>query len=279
MVFGRSRMRAIYLFGTFALAFDSLWSAAPAQPVQQSRLSARLGLPKAFQAALDEPLQLAYQARQRFEHVRDYECRFIKRESIDGKLQPRQFIWLKARQKPFSVYMHWINVHPGRELIYVAGRNNGKMLVHERGLKKVIAGTMALDPRGKRAMSESRHSITEVGIGSLIDKLIQNWEAQRKLGQTGVVVLNNTKVDGRPCWCVKTTNPPDPKHYMFYRTRIFFDKKHGLPIRVEGYGWPRGGAPGGALKEEYTYTDLKLNVGLRAVAFDPGNPRYAFGRF
>ena len=44
---------------------------------------------------------------------------------------------------------------------------------------------------------------------------------------------------------------------------VFFDKENRLPIRVENYDWPRaGGTQGGDLLEEYSYADLRLNVGL-----------------
>jgi outer membrane lipoprotein-sorting protein len=60
---------------------------------------------------------------------------------------------------------------------------------------------------------------------------------------------------------------------------VFFDKEHGLPIRFEGYDWPRrGSAPDGDNIEEYTYRDLKFNVSLTSADFSTENPKYNFGR-
>ncbi len=53
----------------------------------------------------------------------------------------------------------------------------------------------------------------------------------------------------------------------------------GLPIRFEAYDWPTRPLVEPELAEEYTYTDLKLNVGLKEVDFDVANAAYSFGRF
>ena len=49
------------------------------------------------------------------------------------------------------------------------------------------------------------------------------------------------------------------------------DDELQIPIRYESYDWPQkeGGQP--VLLEEYTYTDLKVNVGLTDKDFDPDN--------
>jgi hypothetical protein len=112
-----------------------------------------------------------------------------------------------------------------------------------------------------------------------VEQLLTRWNTERSLGQTKVE-LKDMKVDGRSCVCVKTEHPIDPKRYAYHRSRVFFDKEHGLPIRFEGYDWPRrGGAPDGELLEVYTYRDVKLNVSLSGIDFSVENPRYNFGRF
>ena len=228
---------------------------------------------------LDQPLQLAYKARDRYRTIQDYTCVLVRQERIEGELQPMEFIQMKARNRPFSVYFNWLKPYEGREAIYVDGQNKGKLMVHSTGVEKVVGGTVALEPRGDMAMENSRHDITEAGIGKLIDQLVKRWEAEKTLGQTQVVMKENATVDTRTCWCVKTTHPHDPRRYLYYRTRVFFDKENGLPIRFEGYDWPRrGSAPDGDLVEQYTYRDLKFNVPLTAADFSTDNPKYNFGR-
>jgi len=52
-----------------------------------------------------------------------------------------------------------------------------------------------------------------------------------------------------------------------------------LPIRFEGYDWPREPGAPADLAEEYSYINLKLNVGLGDIDFDACNRQYSFGRF
>jgi outer membrane lipoprotein-sorting protein len=234
---------------------------------------------KAEAGSLDKPLDLARAAKEKFQSIRDYTCMFIKQERIGGQLQPEEYMVMKARVRPFSVYLKWQKPFEGREAIYVHGQYDGKLMVHSTGVEKVVGGTVALNPKGETAMENSRHAITEAGIGNLVDQLVSRWEAERKLGQTKVE-LRDVKVDGRPCVCVKTQHPNDPRQYAYHRSRVFFDKEHWLPIRFEGYDWPkRGSAPDGDLVEVYTYRDLMFNVSLTATDFSIDNPNYSFGRF
>jgi hypothetical protein len=235
--------------------------------------------PTADPNALDEPIRLVLEAREKFRTIQDYTCTFIKRERINGQLLPEEYVVMKARTKPFSVYMKWQKPYEGREVIYVHGQNDGKLLAHSTGLEKVVGGTVSLDPRGEMAMENSRHAITEAGIGNLIDQLVARWQKEKQLGHTQVEIKPNAKVDGRTCILVKTQHPVDPKNYAYFRSKIFFDKEHGLPIRFEGYDWPRRGtSPEGESLEEYTYRDLKFNVALTAADFNADNPKYGFGR-
>lgn len=230
------------------------------------------------ESPLDEPIRLAQKAREKFRTIQDYSCLFIKRERVKGQLLPEEYVSMKSRTRPFSIYLKWQKPYDGREAIYVEGQYDGKLMVHSTGVEKVVGGTVALNPRGEMAMENSRHDITEAGIGNLVEQLVTRWEAERKLGQTQAEI-KDMKVDGRPCIMVKTTHPNDPRHYAYNRSRVFFDKEHGLPIRFEGYDWPRrGSAPDGDKLEEYTYRDLKFNVSLTSADFSTENPKYNFGR-
>ena len=70
--------------------------------------------------------------------------------------------------------------------------------------------------------------------------------------------------------------PVQRPEYEFHIARVFIDDQLQLPIRYAAYTWPAvaGGKP--VVLEEYTYMDLKLNVGLTDNDFDPKNPSYAF---
>src|SRR5260370_35251192 len=87
----------------------------------------------------------------------------------------RQVMVLKFRREPFSVYLKYVEPHAGREVIYVEGRNKGKLQVHEpSGLASVI-GTISLAPTGNEAMKENRYPVTLLGMEKMLAITITDW--------------------------------------------------------------------------------------------------------
>jgi hypothetical protein len=215
----------------------------------------------------------------RYQSVRDYTCTFSKRERIKGQLTPLHVLEMKVRTQPRSIYIRFRKPASGREAIYIAGQNDGKVLAHDVGLNKLLAGTLRLDPTGSRAMEENRHPITEAGIGPMLRTLKSRWSSELDPSESVVVIRDDQKVGGRCCKMVETTHPCQQSDYMFYRVRLFIDHQLGLPIHFEAYDWPSSPQAPAQLMEEYTYDDVKLNVGLSDRDFDVSNADYAFGRF
>jgi hypothetical protein len=219
-------------------------------------------------SALDEPLRLMALARQTFQGVQDYSCVLIKRERIRGQLEPDEVVTMLVRNQPFSVYLRWEapRARVGQEACYVVGRNNNMLRVHSTGLAGAL-GWMSLDPRDPRVLEHSRHSITEAGIGNLLDRYGQRWEEERRLNVTTVHV-GEFVYNRRPCRRVELIHPPGGT-FKYYRSLLYFDNENHLPIRVENYDWPRQrGGPQGELAEVYSYINLRLNVGLTDAAFN-----------
>lgn len=230
-----------------------------------------------------DPIAAAKQAiadcKTKFASVRDYTCTFFKRERIDGKLVSHHVMNMKARTSPTSIYFKFQKPNKGREAIYVAGRNSGKVLAHDVGIGKLIAGTMNLDPRGTMAMEECRHPITEAGIGALIDTVAKHWNAELKPGESQVAFDDSMRIGQHDCTMIESVHPLPHPNYLFHKVRLYIDREHGLPIRFEAYDWPKKPGAEPELMEEYTYLDLKTNVGLSNRDFDPSNTAYSFGRF
>ncbi len=214
----------------------------------------------------------------RYQSVSDYTCVFQKRERIRGRLSKTNQMLMKARTNPESVYFKFLTPTRGREAIYIHGANRGKAIVHDVGVGKLVGGTVWLDPRSRRAMEGNRHPITEAGIGNMIDKLVEGWDREMNAQDSVVEIKENIRVDGRPCIMIVSNHPERSQRFTFHEVRVYIDKELGLPIRFEGYDWPsrRGGKK--VLLEEYTYRNLRLNVGLTARDFNPSNPSYSFGR-
>ena len=69
---------------------------------------------------------------------------------------------------------------------------------------------------------------------------------------------------------------PGPKPFDFHMAQIFIDKELNVPIRYAAYDFPiQAGGPLQVI-EEYTYLNLKLNVGLTDKDFDHNNSDYSF---
>ena len=233
----------------------------------------------AEQDAIQRAKQMMADCRFRYDSVRDYTCTFYKRERIGGILSDTHVMLLKARTQPLSFYIKCVTPRKGREAIWIKGKNNGKVIAHDAGFVKVLAGTMYLDPKGGVAMEDNRHPITDAGLGNMIDTVRHRWEIELKPGETRVAFHPHMKVGDRPCTMIETTHPKQVSGFVFHRVRLFIDDQLGLPIRIEGYNWPSHPGAEPELMEEYTYAHLRINPGLVERDFDPGNPAYAYGRF
>jgi hypothetical protein len=68
-----------------------------------------------------------------YARIQAYTARFIREERVAGALRPREEALLKF-QRPGRLYLKWIGGPPkGREILFVEGRDDDKILVHEPG--------------------------------------------------------------------------------------------------------------------------------------------------
>ena len=63
--------------------------------------------------------------------------------------------------------------------------------------------------------------------------------------------------------------------YEFHRAKVYIDDEYKIPVRFAAYDWPLPGQKPGLL-EEYTYINIKMNVGLTDQDFNTKNPAYKF---
>ncbi|MDR3621641.1 MAG: DUF1571 domain-containing protein [Paludisphaera borealis] len=235
--------------------------------------------PTIAEAPIVRAIRTMAECQARFDKVKDYTCTFYKRERIDGKLGVLHVLNMKVRNEPRSVYLKFDQPHRGREAIYVEGRNKGRVLAHDVGLNKFLAGTLELEPRSTRAMQDCRHPITEAGIGSLIRTVSDRWTAELKNSESVVLFDADMRIGSARCLLIEAIHPDRGPDYVFHKVRLFIDSELGFPIRFEGYDWPKEEGGEAELMEEYAYDDVKLNVGLVDRDFDTSNRLYSFGRF
>jgi hypothetical protein len=212
------------------------------------------------------------------EKLQDYSATVVKRERVANKVGDYQYMFVKVRHRPFSVYMYFLNpaALKGQEVVYVSGANEGKMWAHATGIRDTMFGTLSLKPDGVIAMQGQRYPLTELGILNLTRRLIDVAEQDIKYGECEVKFFKGAKIDKRVCTCIQVTHPVPRRNFLFNVARIFVDDELNVPIHYEAFDWPKeaGGQP--ELIEQYTYLNLKLNNGFTDADFDTHNPNYHF---
>jgi hypothetical protein len=222
-------------------------------------------------------IRWAQSGRNDLEKLQDYSATLVKRERINGKLGEHQYMFVKVRHQPFSVYLYFLAPEKlqGQEVIYVEGVNDGKMSAHGSGFLKMF-GTQELDPTGALAMRGNRYPITEIGVLNLVCRLLEIGEKDSQYGECEVKFYHEAKIEDRVCTCIEVVHPIPRRNFLFNIARIYVDDELNVPVRYAAYDWPEeeGGPP--RLTEEYTYMNLKLNNGFTDADFDVRNPNYRF---
>ncbi len=247
---------------------------------------------KAHQHPLDPAIIRAYDGLRNIrQNVRDYSATMVKQERINGEVQEPEYMFAKIRNEkrandrivtPFAVYLYFLKPTSikGREVLYVRGQNDGKMIAHEnpRSFKGKF-GSIWLRPDGAMAMSGNRYPITEIGLETLVLRLIEKGTRDKKNGvpsECKVEFRENANINSRRCTVIEVTHPYPRDYYDFHIARIFIDDELNVPIRYAAYRWPTRANGKPELIEAYTYLNLKLNVGLADEEFDHKNSKYNF---
>jgi hypothetical protein len=202
-----------------------------------------------------------------FQNVTDYTCRLDKRVLKKKRLHEELNIFVKY-MKPSHYYFRWDQGPArGREVIFVAGKNDNRIVAHPGGLLKYI--TLRLDPQGRLAMRKNRHPLTESGMEKIVKLLETNYYRSKEEGLEAVRFVGEDQLGGRRLLVVEGRFPADRQYYA-PRIVVAFDKGLRLPVKVSVFD------PSDTLVEEYIFRDLRINVGFSEADFDPANSQYAF---
>ncbi len=117
---------------------------------------------------LEPVLELARRAMSKLDtNVDTYSARIVKRERIGGRLGEESVVFAKIKEAkpstdqkaatPLHVYLRFDAPKSalGREVIWVDGKNDGKIIAHEAGMLNVMRAH--LDPKGVMAMLGNRY--------------------------------------------------------------------------------------------------------------------------
>ena len=241
--------------------------------------------PVATPHPLDRAIQMAHSGLDSIQkEIYDYSAIMVKRERVDNTLGDPQYARVKIRNArrvnnqeiPLSIYMKFLKPKDvaGREVIWVKGQNDGKLIAHEAGILGVKR--FHLDPDGWVAMKGQRYPIYEAGIENLVVKLIEKAERDRGLGMCEVNYVDGAKINGRDCTLIEVIHPLRKGELEFHKAKVYIDKEYNIPIRYAAYDWPTTEGAKPQLIEEYTYIKVQLNVGLQNEDFSPDNPAYQY---
>ena len=229
-------------------------------------VAALAGAPKDPElAARAKVHRLETRLRMAAESARDHTALFYKREWIDGALQPAEHVALKWRAaapgRGPQVVMEWVGgAHEGRKLLWRGDRT-----------MKVKAGllTLDLDVDGRIARTQSRNSVREAGATTLARLILLDVDRAQLRKHRGVSFedLGDMNVHGARAHCWRATLPKDddPKFYA-KKSEVCVDARTGLPSVVKVWDDVDGRLE---LVEEYSFADLRVNVGLTDNDFDP----------
>jgi hypothetical protein len=171
--------------------------------------------------------------------IDSYCATLSKQEVVDGELLDEQKIELKCRQKPFSVYLNWLTVDPGREVIYIEGQNDGKLIAHDGGWKARIPA-FTLDPECRLAMRDARYPVTTAGLANLTKTMLDiHREDVQRDNVASCIAEENLAFDGRNC-IVFTTHYKSAGSSPTYRKSITcIDEEWNLPVYSRHFGRQR----------------------------------------
>jgi outer membrane lipoprotein-sorting protein len=203
----------------------------------------------------------------RFEQLSDFTGTLEKKVNKEGVVYYDPEIRVKYK-KPSHYYFKWgKGGFEGQEVIFVKGSNNNKLVGHYGGLFSFI--TLHVDPEGCIAMKRNHHPLTLSGMQKIYDILEDSYNRYKATGEGNIELAGVGMVDNRAVWVIYGEFPKD-KNFYAARIYLYIDKEHLLPLKVTVYDWSD------ALYEEYTFHDLKINVGLNEKDFNHQNDKYNF---
>ena len=227
-------------------------------------------------------LMLTERGIKKLQAVDTYSATFYKKERVNGTVAEPQVMQMKIRHKPFGVYMKWLVGDKGRELLYVSGEREGKMLVKLGGVKGRLIPTLKLDPKGDRAMKESRYPITDIGLLNMARKIVNYRRRDVSAASAGATcrMFDNQLFNDRKCYCFLIEYSKKKYSPTYRKSVIFIDKEYYVPVCVQNFGWTDETYDSTAQLdketslEDYRFSNIRLGQKLANAEFSPGYKGY-----
>ena len=215
-----------------------------------------------------DPVQFLGKCIQRYDedNISGYAAVLHKQERMQSRLQPSEEIEVCFREKPYSVFFHWLRgTKMADNVLYVQGRNDDKLLVHPSGLAGRFVKAVARDPDGPEARQSGRYSLKDFGFKKSTERTYRAWEAAREKGKLKVQYLGVRRVyesNDRPCYTLhRSGTKPDEEGVT--DVTVYIDKETWLQVGTVLKGLD------GKLIGEYMFRDIHLNPQFKPGQFEP----------
>lgn len=200
------------------------------------------------------------------QNIRDYTCRFVKHERLEGNLVPEQHIDVHFREAPYSVAMHWVkNAGRAKRISYVKGRwaknGNEYMLAEPSGiLGLLIPGGVKRDIHGSAARAASRRTVDQFGFKNSLELIVKYCLLATDDPEYDLRYVGSGTLGGRECFIVERRLPYTDEDGLYpdRLLRVYIDKEWLVPTGVYAYS----DLEKKELLGSYLWLNVRLNPGL-----------------
>jgi hypothetical protein len=180
---------------------------------------------------IDDPVEFLKKCLDRYDsEVQGYSCIMGKQERVKGKLHPAETVQVFFKERPFSVFMRWLEgAGAARCALYVEGQTGGKMLV----LPTLLPWALEKDPKGPEAMQSGRYPITEFGIKIGMERTLDSWKEARANHALHIEYLGVYRVPragDRECFKLRRTRYAQPEVDGIMELTTYIDCKTWLQV-------------------------------------------------
>ncbi|HOW70429.1 MAG TPA: DUF1571 domain-containing protein [Phycisphaerae bacterium] len=203
-----------------------------------------------------DPVACLRRLKTRCDAMEQYQLTFYRQERLGvvPQLTDMEIIRARFRKTPFSVKFEWDDERmPFFESVYVAGQNDGKLLIRERhGLLFMPPQVRILDADLPTRIGKAKNPITSFGLAQVTSRSLDAFDDPKTakvmtIKYEGVVDLDPMH---RPAHHLVVQRPPMPG-YQYTRQDFYIDAETLLPSGTDL--WLKDGT----LDARYRYTDVR----------------------
>lgn len=207
----------------------------------------------------DEVLKVAEITKQKIESIAGYQFILVKRELVDGKDTGYQYLNVKVRTEPLSIYVKFLKPEKlaGREALYY----NDELVV-KRGGNRMSSMVLYITPDSPLAMDGNRYPITYINPKVLANELITKIEKELKFPETKLEIYRQAKIDGKSGTLYRMIHTEKKEGMECCVAEIIISKESELPIyfRVRNFH--------NIILEEYAFRNMIINPVFSSNEFD-----------